>query len=85
MLPIAWSGRKRSQRDYRDMCDVPEGVSRDELERRIAAFGRGDYGYDLTVTLHGHRFRHAAPAVETTAGEARAAIEAAPEYAARRA
>ena len=67
VLPIAWSGRKRTQRDYRDMCDVPVTLSKEELDRRIAAFGRGDYGCDLTVTLHGHKFRYSTPVDATPA------------------
>ena len=61
VLPIAWTGRKRTQRDYRAMCDAPGTLSKNELDRRVAAFGRGDYGHDLTVTLHGHKFHYVAP------------------------
>jgi hypothetical protein len=40
------------------MCDIPADISKDELERRIAAFGAGHFGIDPTVTLHGRRFAY---------------------------
>jgi hypothetical protein len=46
---------------YAAMCDIPADISKEELERRIEAFGAGHYGIELTVTLHGRAFRYAAP------------------------
>lgn len=63
-LPIKWSGTKSTRRSYAAMCDIPAGISKEELERRIEVFGAGHYGVNLTVTLHGREFRYAAPEVE---------------------
>ena len=60
-LPIEWSGAKSTSRMYAAMCDIPTDISKEELERRIEVFGAGHYGVDLTVTLHGHKFRYVAP------------------------
>lgn len=60
-LPVEWTGTKSTRRLHKAMCDVPADVSKDELERRIAAFGDGHYGIDLNITLHGRVFRYAAP------------------------
>jgi methionyl-tRNA formyltransferase len=60
-LPIKWSGTKSTRRMYSAMCDIPAGISKEELERRIEVFGAGHYGVSLTVTLHGREFRHIAP------------------------
>jgi len=57
-LPIRWRGRKSTARLYARMCDIPPDIARDELERRIAAFGTGHFGIDPTITLHGHRFAY---------------------------
>jgi hypothetical protein len=51
------------------MCDMPADISKEDLERRIEVFGNGDYGVDLTVTLHGRKFRYVPPE-EDTAGAA---------------
>jgi hypothetical protein len=40
------------------MCDIPAAISKDDLDRRIAAFGCGHLGFDPTIILHGHRFRY---------------------------
>jgi hypothetical protein len=40
------------------MCDIPADIAKDELDRRIAAFGAGHHGLSPTITLHGHRFRY---------------------------
>lgn len=39
-LPIKWSGRKTTRRQYESMCHIPAGISKEELDRRIEAFGR---------------------------------------------
>lgn len=57
-LPIRWCGRKSTKKLYARMCDIPLDVSKDELERRLAAFGTGHFGIDPMVTLHGHRFAY---------------------------
>ncbi|HEX3859610.1 MAG TPA: formyltransferase family protein [Pseudolabrys sp.] len=55
-LPIRWSGRKTMRHHYAAMCDIPPDISKDELARRVAVFGRGDFGVHLTTTLHGIQF-----------------------------
>jgi hypothetical protein len=64
-LPIKWTGTKSTSRMHKAMCDVGPDISPHELKRRIEAFGAGDFGVDLTVTLHGHKFRYVAPEPET--------------------
>lgn len=56
-LPVAWSGRKSTRRMYEALCEIPADITKDDLDRRIAAFGEGHFGTFPTVTLHGHRFR----------------------------
>lgn len=67
-LPVAWTGTRSTSRTYAAMCDMPADISKEELERRIEVFGDGDYGVDLTVTLHGRKFRYVPP--EENAAEA---------------
>lgn len=55
-LPIAWSGIKSTKRMYAEMCDMPEGISQVELQRRVRCFNDDFRGIPLTVTLHGMRF-----------------------------
>jgi len=57
-LPLRWCGQKSSVRLYASMCDIPAAISKDDLDRRIAAFGCGHLGFDPTIILHGHRFRY---------------------------
>jgi methionyl-tRNA formyltransferase len=56
-LPIPWSGRKSTLRSLAALCDIPMDIAKEELQRRIAAFGDGHYGLSPSVTLHGHVFR----------------------------
>lgn len=67
VLPIFWSGRKCTRRGHRDMRELSPAISKDDLDRRIAAFAEDQTGDGPFVTLHGHRFRYAAPDVETAA------------------
>lgn len=64
-LPIKWAGTKSTKRMHKAMCEVTPDISSQELQRRIEAFGAGDFGVELTVTLHGHKFRYIAPAAES--------------------
>lgn len=68
-LPVAWSGRKTTRRQYEILRTVPAWVTKDDLERRIAAFGPREAGDGLTVTLHGHTFRYVAPEANAQAEE----------------
>ena len=56
-LPVAWSGTRSTQRMYRELCDMPAGISAAELRRRICAFDDACRGIPLAVTLHGRHFR----------------------------
>lgn len=60
-LPIKWSGRRSTKAMVRAACDIPVDIHKDELERRLAAFGSGHFGVGPTVTLHGHTFRYVPP------------------------
>lgn len=64
-LPVAWSGRRSTRAMLRDYCDIPGDINRDELDRRIAAFGHAPLGVAPTITVHGHTFRYVPPASET--------------------
>jgi hypothetical protein len=66
-LPIEWRGPKRTQRQYRELQNVPATIAKDDLDRRVAAFGPAYIGDGLTITLFGHQFRYVAPAAETPA------------------
>lgn len=57
-LPIQWGARKSSRRSLAALREIPVDVTKEELERRIAALGHGHHGLGLTVTLHGHSFRY---------------------------
>lgn len=64
-LPVKWAGRKSTKRMHKAICDLPPEISAQELQRRIEAFGAGDFGVELTITLHGHKFRYVAPGTES--------------------
>ena len=75
-LPISWSGRKSTRKMIAALCGIPLDISAEELQRRVAAFGDGDFGQSPTITLHGMQFRYVKP-------EAKGKIEApsiAPEH-----
>jgi methionyl-tRNA formyltransferase len=38
-VPLRWSGKKTTRRDYAALCDIPRNIARDELDRRIEVFG----------------------------------------------
>jgi methionyl-tRNA formyltransferase len=66
-LPIAWSGLKSTKRMYREMCELPAGISATELARRIRAFHDDFRGIPLTYALHGVRFQLATAPAEVAA------------------
>jgi methionyl-tRNA formyltransferase len=63
---VRWGERRSSQRAYRDLCDIPVTIPRDELQRRIKVFGDNHFGIVPTVHLHGVPFR-AVPADQEAA------------------
>ena len=61
-LDIAWCGIKSTRQMYRDMCELPTGISPAELARRIRAFHDDFRTIPLTVSVHGIRFQLATTA-----------------------
>ena len=45
------------------MCQIPLDIVKDELDRRIEAFGAGHFDIFPTINVHGHLFRYAGHAV----------------------
>ncbi|WP_050628689.1 formyltransferase family protein [Bradyrhizobium viridifuturi] len=64
-LEIAWCGIKSTRQMYRDMCELPAGISPVELARRIRAFHDDFRAIPLTVSVHGIRFELATTATQT--------------------
>jgi methionyl-tRNA formyltransferase len=62
VLAIEWGSRKYSRRAYRAMCDIPLGIPKDELDRRLKVFGGNHFGITPTINLHGIEFRAVLPA-----------------------
>jgi hypothetical protein len=58
---IRWSGKRTSRRLYEAICDIPVDIRKDELERRIKAFGVSHGGIAPTIHLHGIPFRAVLP------------------------
>jgi methionyl-tRNA formyltransferase len=56
-LPIEWGSRKYSRRAYREICDIPLDIPKEELDRRIKVFGGNHFGITPTIHLHGIEFR----------------------------
>jgi methionyl-tRNA formyltransferase len=61
---LSWNGRTNTRRRYKDACDIPLDISRDELWRRMRAFGGNHYGIAPAIHLHGVTFTASPP--ETT-------------------
>jgi len=55
--PIKWGSKKYSRRAYREICDIPPDIPKDELERRLSVFGGNHFGMCPTINLHGIEFR----------------------------
>ncbi|MGY4311023.1 methionyl-tRNA formyltransferase [Bradyrhizobium sp. JR3.5] len=64
-LEIAWCGIKSTRQMYRDMCELPAGISAGELPRRIRAFHDDFRAIPLTISVHGIRFQLATIAMQT--------------------
>jgi len=61
-LPIAWSGRKSTKRDYLSVCQIPMDISEAELKLRVRAFHDDFRAIYPTINLHGLQFQLVAPA-----------------------
>ena len=77
-LGIDWGNRKGSRRSYAAMCDIAPDISRDELDRRVRAFGSDHFGMNPTISLHGHTFRLVKPEEDRRAMEQDEAARAMP-------
>ncbi len=55
-LAMCWTGQKGSRRNYAALCRIPLDIAKEELERRIEAFGGNYFGIRPTVGLHGFQF-----------------------------
>jgi len=75
-LPVAWSGRRRTAKDFAALCEIPPDISADDFAHRYRAVGEGP-DHALTVVLHGRRFRLApeGDAMVYVGGQAVAAAE----------
>lgn len=75
-LPLAWSGPRRTARDFARLCEIPPDISADDFAHRYRAVGEGP-DHALTIVLHGRRFRLAPEggddATVYVAGQARGA------------
>ena len=71
-LPIKWGSKKYSRRAYREICDIPLDIPKDELDRRIRVFGDNYFGVPLTINLHGIEFRAVTPPGGQAAAKSRA-------------
>lgn len=63
-LPVQWSGRRSTRAMLRAFCAMPADIAKDELDRRVAAFGHAPLGNAPTITMHGHTFRYVPPVSE---------------------
>jgi methionyl-tRNA formyltransferase len=60
-IPVSWGSRKYSRRAYREICEIPLDIPKDELDRRIRVFGDNHFGICPTIKLHGVEFRAVPP------------------------
>jgi methionyl-tRNA formyltransferase len=55
--PLQWRDRKFSRRAYQAICDIPLDITKEDLDRRMRAFGGNHWGMLPTINLHGITFR----------------------------
>ena len=55
-LGVAWSGKKRSHKDFDALCALPENADGAEFTRRLRALGEGP-DHAITITRFGRTFR----------------------------
>jgi methionyl-tRNA formyltransferase len=65
-LPLHWSNKRNSRSAYRTICDIPFDITKEDLLRRVHAFGGNDFGMSPTIRLHGVEFRAVVPPVPAT-------------------
>ncbi len=52
----SWTGRKRTRKDFEELCRLPENATAEEFARRYRAVGEGP-DHALTLTRFGRTFR----------------------------
>jgi methionyl-tRNA formyltransferase len=57
VLDAKWGSRKYSRRVYREICEIPVDIQKEELFRRIKVFGGNHFGMSPSIHLHGVEFR----------------------------
>ena len=55
--PLQWSDRKYSRRAYQAICDIPLDITKEDLDRRMRAFGGNHWGMLPSINPHGITFR----------------------------
>ena len=55
--PLKWGPKKNSRRAYQAICQIPLDITKEELDRRLRAFGGNHFGVAPTIHLHGVEFR----------------------------
>jgi methionyl-tRNA formyltransferase len=55
--PLQWGPRKTSRRSYEAICDIPLDITKEELDRRLRAFGGNHFGVTPAIHLHGVKFQ----------------------------
>lgn len=63
-LPLPWSNKRNSRRAYRAICDIAPDIGKEDLYRRIHAFGGNHYDISPAIHLHGMEFRAVAPSAD---------------------
>src|SRR5260370_815224 len=60
-LPTRGGAKKSPRRAYRAISDIPLGIPKDELDRRLSVFGSTHFGICPTINLPGLEFRAVLP------------------------
>lgn len=60
-IPTRWGQRRSSRASFQAICDIPLDIAKDELDRRIRAFGFNLFGIVPTIRLHGMTFQAVLP------------------------
>jgi methionyl-tRNA formyltransferase len=69
-LSARWGNKKYSRRAYREICEIPLDIPKEEFDRRIRVFGGNHFGISPTINLHGVEFRAVSPPPELTGAPA---------------
>jgi methionyl-tRNA formyltransferase len=72
---LRWNSKRNSRKAYRQLCDIPVTIEKDDLTHRIKVFGTDNCGIVPTIGLHGFQFRVVLPEMDAAAN-ADEAVEA---------